>query len=117
MKRQSLQTIDDEYVRKGLRSEALRKAVEADSRHQQLIAERKQRLTVDRTIATSEEDNRYVLSTDQDYEILDKIHQLEARPFSDADHGLVRLIRTQLEADWRSPLIEKLNKLLGKYQP
>ncbi len=99
-------------MRKGLRGQALRDAVNADERHRKLVAQRKQRLMDDRLIASVDEERRYVLSTDQDYEILNKIHQLEQRELSEADRTLVTLIRTQLEADWRTPLIRKLDELL-----
>ena len=65
---------------------------------------------------TKEEKRKYVLDTDQDYEILDKIHQLEELPLSPEDKELINFIRTQLEDDWRTPISELLDKLLKKYQ-
>ena len=65
---------------------------------------------------TKEEKRKYVLSTNQDYEILAKIHQLEKLPLSPDDKELINFIRTQLEDDWRTPISELLIKLLKKYQ-
>jgi len=65
---------------------------------------------------TKEEKRKYVLSTDQDYEILAKIHQLEKLPLFPDDKELINFIRTQLEVDWRTPISELLIKLLKKYQ-
>jgi len=35
---------------------------------------------------------------------------------SAADKEILEFIRTQLELDWRSPILTKLDKLLKKYQ-
>ena len=59
---------------------------------------------------------RYVLSTDQDYEILGKVYRLEQVKLSDKDKALIRLIRTQLEHHWRTPILNFLDKLLNKYK-
>lgn len=67
-------------------------------------------------IAMAEEKKKYVLKTDQDYEILDKIHQLEKQKLSAEDRELIKFIRTQLEDDWRTPIIKLLDKLLKKYK-
>ena len=65
---------------------------------------------------TKKEKRKYVLSTNQDYKILAKIHQLEKLPLSPDDKELINFIRTQLEDDWRTPISELLIKLLKKYQ-
>ena len=67
-------------------------------------------------IASDEEKKKYVLKTEQDYEILDLIHKLEKENLSSEDKDLVMFIRTQLEDDWRTPIIELLNKLHKKYK-
>jgi len=64
---------------------------------------------------TPAEKKKYVLSTDQDYEILDKIKQLEKQKLSIKDKELVKFIRTQLEEDWRTPIIKLLDSMLKKY--
>lgn len=62
-----------------------------------------------------EEKKKYVLKTEQDYEILAKIKQLEKKKLSTAEKELVTFLRTQLEEDWRTPMIKKLDALLKKY--
>ena len=64
---------------------------------------------------TESEKNKYVLKTEQDYEILTKIKQLEKKKLSSEDKKLVAFLRTQLEEDWRTPLIRFLDALLKKY--
>lgn len=64
---------------------------------------------------TEEEKKKYVLKTEQDYDILRKIKQLEKKKLSNADKELVTFLRTQLEEDWRTPMIKQLDELLKKY--
>ncbi|MBI3260886.1 hypothetical protein HYZ64_00750 [Candidatus Berkelbacteria bacterium] len=59
---------------------------------------------------------RYVLSTDADYEILGKIYALEAKKLSQRDRELVKFVRTQLEHNWRTPIIKLLNKMSKDYE-
>jgi len=115
MKKKSLQEIEDFYVNKGLIGNSLREALENDGDYQGLLEERKKELTK-RFDISADEQERYVLSTDSDYEILGKIHKLEKKPLSNKDSYLVQFIRTQLEEDWRLPLIKELNRLLSKYK-
>lgn len=114
-KKKSLQQIEDFYINKGLTGEELRKAIESDGDYQEIFKERKRRLSKKFEI-TKEEQRRYVLSTDQDYEILAKIHQLGKLPLSPENKRLINFIRTQLEVDWRASIFEVLDKLLRKYQ-
>lgn len=65
---------------------------------------------------SAEEKEKYVLSIDKDYEILDKIHRLEKEKLFPEDKRMVKFIRTQLREDWRSPVIELLNEMLKKYK-
>lgn len=114
MKQASLQKIEDHYQQKGLRGAELRRALEEDVDYQRILAHRSASLT--KQFAISEKDlQKYVLSTDEDWEILGKIYELENKPLDDHDRDLVRLIRAQLERDWRKPLSEKLDELLRKY--
>lgn len=64
---------------------------------------------------TKIEQKKYVMSTNRDYEILSKIKQLETLNISKQDNHLIRLIKTQLESDWRKYLIQALNQLLRKH--
>ena len=114
-KKKSLQQIEDFYINQGLTGEKLRKAIESDRDYQEILKERETRLTKKFEI-TKEEQKKYILSTDQDYEVLGKIHQLEKLPLSPGDKRLINFIRTQLEADWRGPIFEVLDRLLKKYK-
>ncbi|MBN2330790.1 MAG: hypothetical protein JXC85_03165 [Candidatus Aenigmarchaeota archaeon] len=64
---------------------------------------------------STEEKRKYPMPTERDYEILSKIKKLEKLRLTKEDRELVNFIRTQLEDDWRTPLIRALNKLLRKY--
>ena len=56
------------------------------------------------------------MSTNEDYEILNKVKKLEKEKLKKEDKMLVWLIKTQLEFDWRQYLIQTLNRLFSKYQ-
>jgi len=58
----------------------------------------------------------YLLVDKKDIEILEKIYKLEGKKLSAEDKKLVKLIRTQLERDWRTPLLGFLDQLLKKYR-
>lgn len=64
---------------------------------------------------TQKERKRYALKEVRDYIILAKVKFLESRKLLKRDRDLIRLLRTQLERDWRKPLIKFLDKLLKKY--
>ncbi|MBI5390532.1 hypothetical protein HZB02_03520 [Candidatus Woesearchaeota archaeon] len=55
------------------------------------------------------------MADSRDYQILASIKQLEQKPLSKEDQILVALIRTQLEKDWRKPLMKMLEKMKQKY--
>lgn len=65
---------------------------------------------------TKSERKKYVMPTNRDYEILSKIKQLEKLALTKSEKLLVKLIRTQLEHNWRKWLIEELDKILLKYK-
>jgi len=56
------------------------------------------------------------MKTKKDFIILSKIKELEKKKLNSKEKEAVRLMRTQLKEDWRSPLISYLNKLLSKYK-
>ena len=58
---------------------------------------------------TLSEKKKYVLAKDADFDILAKCKQLEKLRLTKGEGLLVKLIKTQLEDDWRKPLIRKLN--------
>ncbi len=109
-----LQEIQDYYEKQGYSGDKLRKALEKDKEWCKLVNERKSKLRKKFSI-TKQEEKKYVMSTDKDYEILSKIKQLEKVSLTSEDKSLVKLIKTQLEHDWRKSLIQTLNKSLRKY--
>jgi|SRR3989344_4603436 len=111
----SLQEIEDYYVNQGLVGAELRQAIENDGGYKELLARKKSKLK-QRVHISDDEAKKYVLSTDADYEILAKIRELEMENLSAADKETVEFISTQLELDWRSPILAKLDKLLKKYK-
>jgi len=114
MKRKSLQQIEDFYINSGYRGNELCKVLAKDKEYQKLLKERKQKLTK-RFGVTQTEKRKYVLSTNNDFEILAKCKQLEKLKLSKEDRLLVKVIKTQLEDDWRKSLERLLNQLLKKY--
>lgn len=58
---------------------------------------------------------RYVLEETRDYQILEKIYQLEKCKLSADDKKLVKFLRSQLLDDWRKPLLKFLDGLVKKY--
>ena len=59
---------------------------------------------------------RYVLAESRDYKILAAIYLLEKCKLSLADKKIVTLISSQLERDWRKPLMVHLTRLIKKYR-
>lgn len=115
MKKKSLQQIEDFYLNLGHKENKLRKALEKDKEYQKLLKERKRKLNKQLKV-TSAEKKKYVLSTNTDFEILAKCKQLEKLKLLKEDRNLVKFIKTQLEYDWRKPLLKTLNHLLKKYK-
>lgn len=66
--------------------------------------------------ATSAEKKKYALPTKADFEILAKCKKLEKLKLASHDKFFVKFIKTQLEKNWRKPLLKELNKLLKKYR-
>ena len=114
MKR-SLQEIEDYYVNKGLKGQKLKEALENDKDYLLILGKRKKQLKSNFRVREKDE-KEYVLSTNSDYEILEKIYQLEKEKLSEKDKKLARLIRAQLRPDWRTPLLRELNQLLKRYK-
>lgn len=98
--KKSLQAIEDYYYQKGLRGDRLRQATENDRQYVKFLKERHSKLMSKLKVKASDK-KRYNLSTDLDYEILGKIYQLEKKNLSSKDKVIVKLIRTQLERNWR----------------
>ncbi|OGY45384.1 MAG: hypothetical protein A2744_04235 [Candidatus Buchananbacteria bacterium RIFCSPHIGHO2_01_FULL_44_11] len=64
---------------------------------------------------SNREQKKYVFKEKKDFIIFDKISQLESKKLSVEDKKLVKFLRTQLEDNWRTPLVNFLDKLLVKY--
>ena len=65
-------------------------------------------------IPTAFERKKYVLATQKDIKILRKCKELEKRRLTKGERILVKLVKTQLEEDWRTPLRKAVDKLLKK---
>ena len=65
---------------------------------------------------TTHEKKHYIIKDKKDFILLSKIKELEKKELNKRDKEIVKLIRTQLKNDWRTPLIKYLNKLLKKYK-
>ena len=113
--KKSLQRIEDFYMTQGYKGDELRKILSKDKDYQKLLQERKQKLTKKISL-TKIEGKKYVMSIDQDYEILSKVKQLERLKINKEEKFLIKFIRTQLEHDWRKWLIKELDKILLKYK-
>ncbi len=113
--KKSLQKIEDFYMSQGHKGPELRKILSKDKAYQKLLKERKQRLTK-KVSLTKTEKKKYVMSIDEDYEILSKVKQLEKLNLNKEEKFLIKFIRTQLEHDWRKWLIKELDKILLKYK-
>ncbi len=111
----NLDEIAEFYISRGYKDHKLRQVLEKDKEYQKLIKARKNKLQTETKI-TNTERKKYVLSVERDFEILKKCKSLEKLKLSNEDKVTVRLIMTQLEADWRKLLINKLNVLLRKYR-
>jgi len=65
---------------------------------------------------TSYEKRKYLLKEKNDLVMLSKIKKLEKYQLNEKDKEIIKLIRTQLEKEWRIPLIRYLNKLSNRYK-
>ena len=113
--KKSLQRIEDFYMSRGYKGDELRKILLKDKDYQKLIKERKQKLT-QKVFLTKTEEKKYVMSINEDYEILSKVKQLEKLNLNKEEKFLIKFIRTQLEHDWRKWLIKELDKILLKHK-
>lgn len=112
--KKSLQEIEDYYMSQGLSGEGLRKALNEDKKFQEILQERKQQIK-NKLGVSDEDEEKYLLSKEEDYKILAKARELESKQLTNEDKEIVRLVLTQLEEEWREPLLDKLNELLKKY--
>jgi hypothetical protein len=59
-------------------------------------------------------DKKYIIDNKKDLEIWNKIKKLEKKKLIMQELETIKLIKTQLQEDWRTPLIKYLNKLSKK---
>lgn len=112
--KESLQRIEDYYLRLGYSGEKLRNALKKDKEYQKILKEKQAKLTKKFKISKIDA-KKYVLPTDEDYIILGKCKELEKKKVSKEDKNMIRLIKTQLEDDWRGYLIKELDRIAKKY--
>lgn len=62
------------------------------------------------------ERKKHLLKEKNDLLILQKIKEIETYKLNNKNKEIVKLIRAQLEYNWRTPLIKYLNKILRKHQ-
>ena len=115
MKPKSLLEIADFYRQLGYKGAKLREAIKQDEDYQNILKERDIKLKNKFNI-TADERKKYVLSLDEDWEILAKCKQLDKMKLSQEDKEFVKFIKTQLEFDYRKGMIDKVNELLRKYK-
>ena len=62
-----------------------------------------------------EEKKKYLLLTEKDFEILEKIKKAECIPdLSNREKMILEFLKTQLEKDWRTPVIKFLEKIMRR---
>jgi len=61
-----------------------------------------------------EGNKKYVIDEKMDLVIFNKIKELEKLKLNKKDREMVRLIKTQLEKDWRKYLVQYLNEIRNK---
>ncbi|MBI4020179.1 MAG: hypothetical protein HY367_02505 [Candidatus Aenigmarchaeota archaeon] len=113
--KKSLRQIEDRYVRKGFSGARLRRALEKDKEYANLLSRKRSRIPRKAKVSKADR-KRYVLSTSKDHGILRMVCELENYELSDFDRDMIDLIRTQLEHDWRTPLMKLLQRLHKKYK-
>ncbi|MFH0974051.1 MAG: hypothetical protein V1817_04680 [Candidatus Micrarchaeota archaeon] len=114
MKNKSLQEIEDFYVENGYADEKLRQVLMKDLEYQTLLKEKKRKRAKQLGI-TSTEEKKYVLSTDADIEILRECRRLEKLRLTKEERFLIKLVKSQLEIDWRKALRKTLDRLSRKH--
>ncbi len=65
---------------------------------------------------TRVEKKKYLLLKETDFGILARCKELENIRLTNGDSFLVKLIKTQLEEDWRTPLLKALKRTLKKHR-
>src|SRR3989338_10907916 len=101
------------YVKLGYAGFNLKNMLEKDKRYSRLLRGRKEDLT--KMGISGSEQKKYVLLTDRDIEMLRRCNALQ-KIAKKEDVQTVKLIKSQLEDDWRVPLLSELKRLERKYK-
>ena len=94
----------------GYTGSKLKSKLEKDKNYVRLLKERKKHLK--KIGVSGREQGKFVLLTDKDVEILRRCNKLK-KTANKEDRVLIKLINSQLEEDWRRPLINQL-KIIEK---
>ena len=108
----SISEIQHTLIAQGLRGEKLRHAIGDNKEYQRIMKRRVSKLVT----KNKKVSDKYVMSVNDDFEIMNLIKQLEKKKLSKSDREVIKLLKTQLEHDWRLPLKSFLEKLMRKYQ-
>lgn len=112
--KKSLQQIEDHYINLGYSGDRLRIALTNDHEYQVFLAHKKLTINNKHNVLT-DDINRYVLSTEQDYLICSICNKLLSNNLNADDKSTVELIKSQLLEEWRKPLLDKLNEIEQRY--
>jgi hypothetical protein len=63
-----------------------------------------------------EGNKKYLIDNNTDQKIYDNVKKLEKKKLNKKDKKLVKLIKTQLEKNWRKYLVQEINKLNKTYR-
>ena len=111
----TLDEIAEFYIQKGYSGTKLRYILEKDKTYQKLLKDRKAVLKHTHKV-TKADSKKYLLSVDRDFKILSICKALEKMKIRKGDAELIKLIKSQLEEDWRSPLLKKLKEIKRRYK-
>ncbi|MFH1359281.1 MAG: hypothetical protein ABIH37_05310 [archaeon] len=110
-----LQEIQDRYVIGGYSGKALEKKLNKNATYQKLFKSYRNKTKKLQSGISKKELKKYPLPLPEDFKIIKMIKKLKNKNLSKHDKEIVSIISSQLELDWRTPLIKYLNKLLKKY--
>jgi hypothetical protein len=110
----SLQDIGDFYFNLGYRGKKLHAILIKDKAYQELLKNKKGAIAKKMNLKSSDR-VKYALSTEADLEILSQCNLLMKEKLFKNDKYLIKLIKSQLLDDWRTPLLKKLKSLAVKY--
>lgn len=106
--------IYEKYYQKGLRGNKLRQTLKRNKAYSAAM-EKARKEAVEKGFMVSRADlEKYPLVKLFDFEILYKCRQAQKKKLSKEDKRMVKMILSQLEYDWRKPLLKEINRILKK---